>query len=185
MPARYVLACFSPHISAKLGQIREIKISMESEHAGPLEHIIWPEHAGLHAYTLCAYIHRPISQPNWIESERSKYLWNQENMPDLSEHKIWPRAHKLACFILSPTEKRGEVDRLNIKFAEVESQLLRSRACEARRSWLSTSVNLKETARGALEWSSPMPSLRGKENFIQGLRVQFRVGVCQGSLAFV
>ena len=56
-----------------------------------------------------------------------------------------------AYSILSPTEKQGEVDRLNIKFAEVESQLLRSRACEARRSWLSTSVNLKETARGALE----------------------------------
>ena len=31
---------------------------------------------------------RPISQPNWFESEISKYLWNQENMLDLSEHII-------------------------------------------------------------------------------------------------
>ena len=100
-------------------------------------------------------------------------------------HDIIYKSMKIYYFILSPTEKRGEVDRLNIKFAEVESQLLRSRACEARRSWLSTSVSLKETARGAVEWSSPMPSLQGKENFIQGLRVQFRVGVCLGSLAFV
>ena len=25
---------------------------------------------------------------SWVESARSKYLWNQENMPELSEHII-------------------------------------------------------------------------------------------------
>ena len=33
-----------------------------------------------------AYMYRPISQPNWVISETSRYLWNQENILDLSEH---------------------------------------------------------------------------------------------------
>ena len=59
-------------------------------------------HTG-HDYGVCAYAHkhacmlkctllsgvlRPISQQNWVQSERSRYLRNQEIMPDLSEHKI-------------------------------------------------------------------------------------------------
>ena len=42
----------------------------------------------------------PISQPNWVGSERSKYLLNQENLPDLSEHTIWPEHASLhACML--------------------------------------------------------------------------------------
>ena len=47
------------------------------------EHIILPEHASLHAF-----MNRPISQPNLVKSESSKYMWNQENMADLSQHII-------------------------------------------------------------------------------------------------
>ena len=37
---------------------------------------------------LYAYVNRPIPEPNWVGSERLKYLWYQENMPDLSEIKV-------------------------------------------------------------------------------------------------
>ena len=55
------------------------------------EHKSWPKHASLHACMLYACMHRPISQPNQVSSERSKYLWNQDNMSDLSEHIIHPK----------------------------------------------------------------------------------------------
>ena len=48
------------------------------------------KHASWHACTICAWLNRAISQPNWVGSERSKYIGNQVNMPDLSEHIIWP-----------------------------------------------------------------------------------------------
>ena len=43
---------------------------------------------------------RPISQPNWDRSERTRYLRNQEIMPDLSEHIIWPEhTSQHACML--------------------------------------------------------------------------------------
>ena len=45
-------------------------------------------------------MYRLISQPNLVKSERSKYLWIQENMPDLSEHKIWPEHASLHAWTL-------------------------------------------------------------------------------------
>ena len=47
---------------------------------------------------LCACMHGPISQPNLNRSERSKYLWNQEKRPDLSDHILHPKHASLhAC----------------------------------------------------------------------------------------
>ena len=64
------------------------------------EYIIQPKHASQCACTLCACMHRPISQPNWIRSEISKYLWNQDNMLDLSEHISQPEhASYCACIL--------------------------------------------------------------------------------------
>ena len=84
-------------MSAKRGRIRDIKVSMESGELPDLsEHIIWPKHTSLCACTLCACMLGPISQPNWVGSERSKYLWNQENTQDLSGHKIW-QEHTSLC----------------------------------------------------------------------------------------
>ena len=91
------LACMHPmclhaqaHISAKVGRIREIKVSMESgEHARGCK--IQPGHTSLHACMLFACMIWPISQPNWVGAERWRYLWNQENIPDLSEYIMWPK----------------------------------------------------------------------------------------------
>ena len=51
---------------------------------------------------LCACVYRPISQPNWVNSERLKYLWNQDNTLDLSEHIIWPKHISLPACTLCP-----------------------------------------------------------------------------------
>ena len=59
-------------------------------------------HTSLHACTLCVCVHRPISQPNLVGSERSNYLWNQENMMDLSEH-ISTQACMHAYYVLACT----------------------------------------------------------------------------------
>ena len=107
--------CAQAYISAKLGRIRGIKVSMESgEHANLSEHIIWPKHASLHACMLCACMLGPISQANWVKSERSKYLWNQKNMPDISGHKILPehtslRAYTLCACVLRPISQQNWV----------------------------------------------------------------------------
>ena len=86
MHACYVLACTGQYLS-KWEWIREIKVFMDSgEQAHLSKHILYPEHASLRACTLCYCVHRPISQPNWVVSGRSRYLWNQEIMQDLSEH---------------------------------------------------------------------------------------------------
>ena len=55
------------------------------------------------AGTLCAYVHRPTSQPNWVKSERSKYLWNQENIPTSLSTKFDPstQAGVHACYVLA------------------------------------------------------------------------------------
>ena len=45
-------------------------------------------HTCQHAYTLFSGALRPISQPNWVGSEILMYIWNQENMLDLSEHNL-------------------------------------------------------------------------------------------------
>ena len=75
------------HISAKLGLIRKMKVSLELEdHTRPIWVHNTTQARKLCACMLCACLHRPISQPNWNGSERSKYLWNQENRPNLSEH---------------------------------------------------------------------------------------------------
>ena len=37
------------------------------------------------------YVLGPISQPNWVRSERWRYLWNMENIPDLSEYIMWTK----------------------------------------------------------------------------------------------
>ena len=79
-------------LSTKLGQIREIKVSMKSgEHTGAVQ-----AHNMTQAYKLVymqtfSCMHRLISQPNWVGSEWLSYLWNQENMLDLSEHIEWPK----------------------------------------------------------------------------------------------
>ena len=66
------------------------------------KHIIWPEHASLRACRLCFCVQGPIHQPNLVGSERSKYLWNQENMPDHLGKKIWPNHTSLhACTLFA------------------------------------------------------------------------------------
>ena len=59
-------------------------------------------HASMHpcqrACKLFSGVHRPISQSNWVGSEISKYLRNQENMPDLFEQIIqWKHTSQCAC----------------------------------------------------------------------------------------
>ena len=54
------------------------------------EYIIWCKHASVCACMLCACMHRPIFQPDWVWLERSRYLWKQENILDLGEHIVWP-----------------------------------------------------------------------------------------------
>ena len=49
------------------------------------------ERASFCACMLCACVHRPIFQPDWVWLERSRILWNQNNMPDLSEHISHPK----------------------------------------------------------------------------------------------
>ena len=63
------------------------------------EPIIQPEHTSLHACTLYACMLRPISQPNWVGSERWRYIWNRENIQDISENiqHNTTQACKLAC----------------------------------------------------------------------------------------
>ena len=51
-------------------------------------HVHTSMHTCLHAGRLVYGMLRPISLPNVDRSDRSKYLWNQENMPHLSEHII-------------------------------------------------------------------------------------------------
>ena len=83
--------CAQAHILAKLGRNRRIKLSMESgEHAKP----VWAHNmiqacnlACMHAMCFCSWT---ITQPNSVGSERSKYLWNLDNMQVLSEHIIHP-----------------------------------------------------------------------------------------------
>ena len=101
MHAHYMIVCIGSYLSLIWSNYRDQRIyGIRRTCLTSLEHIIWPENASLHACTLCAYMHRPISQPNWVGSERSKYLWNQENMPDLSEHMIWPKHTSLhACML--------------------------------------------------------------------------------------
>ena len=53
-------------------------------------------HTCQRAYTLLSGALRPISQPNWVGSEILMYIWNQENMLDLSEHNL-TQACTLAC----------------------------------------------------------------------------------------
>ena len=97
----HMCLCAQAHISAKLGQMREIKVFMESvEHAGPL----WAHYLTKTRKLACMHpmwcVHRPISQPNFVGLERSKYLWNQENRPDLSGHILHPKHTSLrACML--------------------------------------------------------------------------------------
>ena len=46
--------------------------------------------ASMHACKVFSGMLMPVSQPNWVGSERSRYIWNQENMPELSEHIFQP-----------------------------------------------------------------------------------------------
>ena len=52
------------------------------------EHMHASMHACQHACTLFSGMLRPISQSNQVQSERSKYLLNKENMPDPSKDII-------------------------------------------------------------------------------------------------
>ena len=80
------------HISDKLVWIRESRYLWNQENMLDLsEHMIWPEHASLQACTLFACMLRPISQPNWVGSERWRYIWNRDNIPDLLECSIQPK----------------------------------------------------------------------------------------------
>ena len=84
--------CAQAHISAKLGWIREIKVSINQKNISDLsEHMIWPKNGRLHTCTLFACMHRPISQPNLVRLERLGYVWNSENIQDLSEYIIHPK----------------------------------------------------------------------------------------------
>ena len=85
----HILACMhitfwhaQTHISAKLCQIREIKLSSMQEH--------------------CYCMHRLISQPNQVRLEISRYLWNQGNMLDISVHIMWlKQTIQHACMLYS------------------------------------------------------------------------------------
>ena len=67
--------CAQAHISANLGQIGKIEIYRIGGTCQSCTH---------------ASVHTHYFQPNWFGSERSKYLQNQENIPDLYEHIFWP-----------------------------------------------------------------------------------------------
>ena len=87
--AQYSLACLGPYLSEIEVQSEILSIyGIRRTCRTYLRTLYNPSMQDKSACTLCAYVHRPISKPNWVESEGSKYLWNQENMPDLLEHKI-------------------------------------------------------------------------------------------------
>ena len=88
--AHYFLACLGQYISQIGWDQRDQSLYRIRRTCPTCLSTVSPEHASLCASMLCACVLRTISQPNWVWSERSKYLRNQENMPDLSEHKIWP-----------------------------------------------------------------------------------------------
>ena len=50
-------------------------------------------------------MHGSIFQPIWNGSERSKYLWNQKNRPNLSEHILHPEHTSMCACMHSPVYK--------------------------------------------------------------------------------
>ena len=93
------LACMheQAYISAKFGQIREIKVSIGSRENARTSwaYNLTQAHKLACMHGMCFHA-RPIPQPSWVGPEISKYLLNQENMPDFSEHIIWPE-HASLC----------------------------------------------------------------------------------------
>ena len=105
--ARHFLACLGPHLSQfrsdlKDGYLRNRRemrvITMMSEHMHT------SMHACYHAYRLFSSVLRPISQPNWVRSERSRYLQNQGSCQtslstryDLSMQACLHARYVLAC----------------------------------------------------------------------------------------
>ena len=81
--------CTWAHIFAKLGQLRKMNVSMESgEHVGHFWVDHWFKYISQQACALQSCVNGPITQPNWVRSERLKYLWNQGNMWDISEQTV-------------------------------------------------------------------------------------------------
>ena len=83
--------CSQAHILAKLGEIRKIKLSIESgEHAWHFWADNWFKHISQWACELYFCMQGPITRSNWVRSERLRYLWNQGNILDISELQYYP-----------------------------------------------------------------------------------------------
>ena len=71
----------------------------------------WPEHSSQHACTLWPCMDRSVSWPNLVGSKSSRNLWNEGNVPDISEHIIW-QMHKptyMHVLLLSACQKHNQV----------------------------------------------------------------------------
>ena len=90
--------CFCPYLGSIGSDQGDKGIYRNRGHASQYYEVY--SHACNHVCIPFSYMHGPISRQNWVRSEWSKYLWNQENRPNNFKHILHAEHTSLrACML--------------------------------------------------------------------------------------